>query len=94
MRFLGLFPKLSTSLAGYLLPPLKNLRQGDEESDPIVGLSLCTSLPPLPLGVIMPDEDGGEGASISLSTVFPRGLVAIGLRLGLMGGSEPAMMPC
>lgn len=93
MRFRGLLPKLS-SLAGYLLPPLKNLRHGDEESEPMVGLSSCPSLLPLPLGVIMPDDDGGDGASISRSSAPLRGLVAIGFKLGLMEGSEPAMMSC
>lgn len=95
IRLRGLFPKLSTSLAGYLLPPLKNLRQGLEESEPIVGLSLCTSPPPRPLGVMMPEDDGGEGGPpASMSAAELRGLVAMGLRLGLMGGSSPAMMPC
>lgn len=59
IRLRGLLLKLSTSLAGYLLPPLKKRRQGLLLSLPMVGLSLCTS-PPLPFGVMMPLELGGE----------------------------------
>lgn len=90
MRLRGLLPKLSRSLAGYLLAPLKNLRQGDEESDPMVGLSPSLLPSFLPLGVMMPLEDGGEWPPASTSPLRAR--VAMGLRLGLMGGSEPAMM--
>jgi hypothetical protein len=89
IRLRGLLPKLSKSLAGYLLPPLKNLRQGDEESEPMVGLSPSLLASFLPLGVMMPLDEGGECAPASTSPA--RGLVAMGLRLGLMGGSRPAM---
>ena len=93
MRFLGLLPKLSNSLLGYLLPPLKNRRQGEEESEPMVGDSLCSSAPARPLGVMIPDDEGGDPASMSPIPLRPsRGLVAIGLRLGLNGGSEPAIV--
>jgi hypothetical protein len=90
IRLRGLLPKLSRSLAGYLLAPLKNLRQGEDESEPMVGLSPSLLASFLPLGVMMPLEEGGECAPASTSPL--RGRVAIGLRLGLMGGSEPAMM--
>lgn len=60
MRFLGLFAKLSMSLFGYRLPPLKNLRHGDEESDPMVGESVVNSAAPRPLGVTTPEEEAGE----------------------------------
>lgn len=90
IRLRGLLPKLSRSLAGYLLAPLKNLRQGEDESEPIVGLSPSLLASFLPLGVMMPLEEGGECAPASTSPL--RGRVAIGFRLGLMGGSPPAMM--
>lgn len=89
MRLRGLLPKLSRSLAGYLLAPLKNLRQGEDESEPMVGLSPSLLASFLPLGVMMPLEEGGEWAPASTSP--PRGRVAMGFRLGLMGGSPPAM---
>ena len=60
MRLRGLLPKLSRSLAGYLLAPLKNLRQGEEESEPMVGLSPSLLASFLPLGVMTPLEEGGE----------------------------------
>jgi hypothetical protein len=71
-----------------LLAPLKNLRHGDEESEPMVGLPPSLSF--LPLGVMMPLLEGGECPPASTS---PRGRVAMGRRFGLMGGSLPAMMP-
>jgi hypothetical protein len=89
IRLRGLLPKLSRSLAGYLLAPLKNLRHGEEESEPMVGLSPSLFASFLPLGVMMPLDEGGECAPASTSPA--RGLVAMGLRLGLMGGSRPAM---
>lgn len=89
IRLRGLLPKLSRSLAGYLLAPLKNLRHGEEESEPMVGLSPSLFASFLPLGVMMPLDEGGECAPASTSP--ERGLVAMGLRLGLMGGSRPAM---
>jgi hypothetical protein len=59
----------------------------------MAGDSLCSSAPARPLGVMMPDDEGGDPASISPIPPRPsRGLVAIGLRFGLSGGSEPAMV--
>lgn len=66
----------------------------------MVGDSLCISAPaPRPLGVAMPELEGGEPGWVSRLApaacpgrgLSPRGRVAMGFRLGLMG-SEPLAM--
>jgi hypothetical protein len=81
MRLRGLLSKLSASLLGYLLPPLKKRFQGELESLPIPGepFSLISFLP---LGVTTPELLGGLLGSTSLPC--PLGRVEMGFRLGFM----------